>query len=208
VTKLPAALKNSIPKGLVDHILDRFIATHPGATNYLVLDVFSGYGSVAGATRLYSQGGYPALAGKRLVVVTNDIMNREMVYDGNLRPDYNQNMRGKSSLLSLCQLAVDKLDLSLEFTNPSVEQVRQFYKEFGRYVPQGAQLHLPNFHNAELVWYRGGGGADPVKAQIVVIQPLLPEDASQAVIVKLLLLGRERNTTVDQLTKYIPALRT
>lgn len=70
VQGLPSAAKNAVPSGLLNHFLDVWFAKHSHAPTrrFLVLDVFSGYGSVADACKLRA-----TKCERRLSVVTNDI---------------------------------------------------------------------------------------------------------------------------------------
>lgn len=73
VADLRSAEKNSLPQGLVDAILDQWMATAterhaPGVRTYAVVDVFAGFGSVSAAIR--------ARQLPNVRVFGNDLMNR------------------------------------------------------------------------------------------------------------------------------------
>ena len=198
-TNLPADQKNSLPYDLVDCILNQFTAAHPDATNYIVLDVFAGYGSVSGGVRAYATKKNYNKGGKRMDVITNDIVTREMPNDNNKTPDYNEDMsQNASALFTLCQYAL----LHLEFTNPNATQLSEFYAHFRGHVPP--TLSSSTFHPKEIVWYQKDNG--PIeKATVVQVDHALGEETS--VQVHLLKRNAERSTNVNKLIKYVPSHR-
>lgn len=72
VADCSAVQKNSIPPALVDLLIDAWLALHPSATSHLLIDVFSGWGSIHSRVRDKQQLG----CWKSVKVFSNDIVDR------------------------------------------------------------------------------------------------------------------------------------